>query len=426
MGIELDSGSGGSTLATDTVSAEEVQRICIGYGVEDTWTRVNAGAGFPVSVDSFGTGIDQGAGGVGSNTQRVTIANDDALLTTIDADTSAMKTALEIIDDWDESDRAKTNPIAGQAGIAANAGNMDALTTRVVIATNDTHFGTVGTASDIDGVIHGQLRYIADQLVTIDSDTNDVKTAIELLDNAVDGNYLNVNVNLAGTDVVDGAGNDAAGVQRVVIATDDVNLSAMKTALEIMDDWDDGSDHCEVAAVSVVPGTAATNLGKARASALGATDTGVAPLAVRNDDLADLAGADGDYTPVQVDSKGAVYVNQAAAELHSASGIAAGGAADEMIAQVAGKKLLIVAMSLVATSTTTNNVYVNNDDNDLYGNAANPIPMSMDADGDTIAGITLDYNPAGWFKTDTVNEAVTLTGSAAQDIIWSVSWIETD
>ena len=33
-----------------------------------------------------------------------------------------------------------------------------------------------------------------------------IKTAVELLDNAVDGNYLNTNLNLAGTDVTANAG----------------------------------------------------------------------------------------------------------------------------------------------------------------------------------------------------------------------------
>jgi len=46
-------------------------------------------------------------------------------------------TALQIMDDWDESDRAKVNPIAGQAGIAANSGAADALTPRVILATDD-------------------------------------------------------------------------------------------------------------------------------------------------------------------------------------------------------------------------------------------------------------------------------------------------
>ncbi len=65
------------------------------------------------------------------------------LLTTIDGDTgnivtdvSAIKTALEIIDDWDESDRAKVNIIAGQVGVDSNSGNKSDKTIRNVIATD--------------------------------------------------------------------------------------------------------------------------------------------------------------------------------------------------------------------------------------------------------------------------------------------------
>jgi len=99
---------------------------------------------------------------------------------------SAIKTAVEVMDDWDESDRAKVSPIAGQAGIAANAGAMDALTTRITIATDDTHLGAVGAAADVDGVLHAQQRFIGEA------------------------------------------------------------VAATQTAAEIMDDWDDGADHCEV------------------------------------------------------------------------------------------------------------------------------------------------------------------------------------
>ena len=157
-------------------------------------------------------------------------------------------------------------------------------------------------------------------------------------------------------------------------------------------------------------------------------DPGVAVLSVRKDDVTDLAGADGDYTPLQVDNRGALYVNPAAAEPQRNSGVAVGGApgTDDIIAAVGGKKLLITGLALFATSETVNNVFIDNVDNDLIGNTGNPIPLSTDADGNTVAGFVLPFNPHGWFKTDTINEAVTLNSSAAQDIIWSVSWIETD
>ena len=42
-------------------------------------------------------------------------------------------------------------------------------------------------------------------------------------------------------------------------------------------------------------------------SAQGTTDAGLPALVVRNDTLADLSGADGDYTPLQVNATGALY-----------------------------------------------------------------------------------------------------------------------
>lgn len=69
-----------------------------------------------------------------------------------------------------------------------------------------------------------------------------------------------------------------------------------------------GVDIGDVDVLSVVPGTGATNLGKAVDSALGATDTGVAALAVRDDALATLTPADNDYTNLRTNSRGALWV----------------------------------------------------------------------------------------------------------------------
>lgn len=47
-------------------------------------------------------------------------------------------TSLAVMDDWDESDRAKVNLIVGQAGVAAGAGAVSVATQRVIIATDQT------------------------------------------------------------------------------------------------------------------------------------------------------------------------------------------------------------------------------------------------------------------------------------------------
>ncbi len=63
-----------------------------------------------------------------------------------------------------------------------------------------------------------------------------IKTAVQALDNSVDGNYLNVNLNVAGTDVDANSGNKSAASQRVCIATDDVPIALVNTKLDHLSD----------------------------------------------------------------------------------------------------------------------------------------------------------------------------------------------
>ena len=66
-----------------------------------------------------------GAGAVSAQVQRVTLGSDDPAVA-----------SLAVIEDWDESDRAKVNPIVGQAGVQGASGTVTALTQRVVLATD--------------------------------------------------------------------------------------------------------------------------------------------------------------------------------------------------------------------------------------------------------------------------------------------------
>ena len=78
-----------------------------------------SGAGFNIT-QLGGVNVNLGAGAVATGTQRMTLGSDDPAVA-----------ALQIMDDWDESDRAKVNPIVGQAGVAAGAGASSATTQRV-------------------------------------------------------------------------------------------------------------------------------------------------------------------------------------------------------------------------------------------------------------------------------------------------------
>ena len=133
----------------------------------------------------------------------------------------------------------------------------------------------------------------------------------------------------------------------------DQNSAAILTAVQIMDDWDDG-DKCKVilqtgsnaigklaansgvdigdvtltagtAAIgklaansgidigdvdvtSIVPGTGATNLGKAEDLAHSSGDVGVAAMTVRANSAVSLSGADNDYQPLITDTNGRLHV----------------------------------------------------------------------------------------------------------------------
>lgn len=59
-----------------------------------------------------------------------------ALQTTQETSLDAIQTSVEIMDDWDETNRAAVNLIAGQVGVQGAAGASTALTQRVAVATD--------------------------------------------------------------------------------------------------------------------------------------------------------------------------------------------------------------------------------------------------------------------------------------------------
>lgn len=97
-----------------------------GIGHLNTLAGVVASARAAVNLIAGQAGITADAGNVAANTPRMTLANNDPAVT-----------ALQVMDDWDESDRAKVNLIASQAGVDGNSGAASAKTLRVVSATDD-------------------------------------------------------------------------------------------------------------------------------------------------------------------------------------------------------------------------------------------------------------------------------------------------
>lgn len=93
-----------------------------------------------------------------------------------------------------------------------------------------------------------------------------------------------------------GLGNGtAATALRVTLPTDGTGVVGLNAGSNNIGDVD---------VLSVIPGTGATNLGKAEDAAHTTGDVGVMVLAVRNDANAALAGTDADYIPFSADSGG--------------------------------------------------------------------------------------------------------------------------
>jgi len=219
-------------------------------------------------------------------------------------------------------------------------GGTEATALRVTIASDSTGVVTVddgGGALTVDGTVTANLG-------TTDNAVLDaVAASLSVLDDWDDSNYANVNMNLAGSDAQAGEGTISATTQRVTIATDDDGVAHLATIAGDTTSVDgkitacntgavvlaagtagigkltanSGTDIGDVDVTSIVPGYGATNLGKREDDAHSNLDTGVMALAVRNDAIAAIGAADGDYAPLQVNSAGSLYTKDETGEAGS-------------------------------------------------------------------------------------------------------------
>ena len=97
-----------------------------------------------------------------------------------------------------------------------------------------------------------------------------------------------------------------------------------------------------------------------------------------------------------------------------------------IITAVAGKKFRILSLTILGLSATVTNVHLETKttNTDCFGDSTNPIPISVDADGDNIPGVALNWNPGGWFETADANEDMAVILSAAQPVLICGNYIE--
>jgi len=94
---------------------------------------------------------------------------------------------------------------------------------------------------------------------------------------------------------------------------------------------------------SVVPGVAATSLGKAEDAAHATGDTGVAVWGVRNDGAAtSYASANGDYTPHAVDTNGAQFIRETPANIATLTNVTAATSSTTILAANVNRRSCVI------------------------------------------------------------------------------------
>lgn len=220
----------------------------------------------------------------------------EGILTTIDIDTGNIST--------------KIDTLAG--AVSGTEMQVDVLTMPAVTIQDGGNSITVDTASvtDLDlgaGTITRESRGLI---------LSSFATTTTLADSAAYGDdqtagLASVNARLwDGSQYVRSRGDATNGL--------DVDVTRIATALPAGTNAigklaaNSGVDIGDVDVTSIIPGTGATNLGKAEDAAHITGDVGVMMLGVRNDNFTTLTSDEGDYSPFQLDQFGRLYTKAAA------------------------------------------------------------------------------------------------------------------
>ena len=154
-------------------------------------------------------------GGTEATALRVTIASDSTGVVSVDDGGGALTVDGTVTANLGTTDNAVLDAIAASLAVLDDWDDSNYANVNANIAGTDIVGGAGAVASGV-------------QRVTLASDDPAV-TSLGNLDNAVDGNYLNVNMNLDGSDAQAGEGTISATTQRVTIATDDDGVAHLAT-----------------------------------------------------------------------------------------------------------------------------------------------------------------------------------------------------
>lgn len=254
---------------------------------------------------------------------------------------------------------------------------------------------------------------------------------------------------MGGAAIAMGTGVRSAGTQRVTIATDDV-VPVTGTFWQAT----------QPVSLASVPSHAVTNAGTFAVQVDGA---GLTSLQLLDDAVATVAsaitskgfaavGTDGTNARViKTDSSGELQVDvltlpalAAGTNLigKTASGLDVSNLYDgstaltpkfaklssastgnqALVSAVVGKKIRVLALHVMATAST-NSIYVNDGTADLYADSTRKIPLDVTGAAGP-GGISLPFNPVGWFETAATNRPLNINLTSANGIVAVASYVE--
>lgn len=360
----------GATFATDDIAGVQHPKTKIEFGASDSATQVADadGSRLPVKV---GDALPAGNNNIGD----VDVASLPALpagtnnigdvdvltLPALPAGTNAIgKLAANSGVDIGDVD-VTSLPSTSAAGATTAADNSANSSTKAPVlsakATAASPSWTEGNQVPLSTTLAGSVRTIVQNSSPIDVN---VATALPAGTNAIGKLSANSGVDIGDVDVT--------SLPALPTGSNAIGKLAANSGIDIGD----------VDVTSIIPGTGATNLGKAADAVAGATDTGIPAYAIRDDVLTTLTPADGDYAPLRVNSTGALHV----------TGGGGGTQYVEDVAHASGDTgTLALAVRLDANTTLV----------DTTGDYA---PLQVDANGALKVNITAGAGSGGTASTD--------------------------
>jgi hypothetical protein len=289
------------------------------------------------------------------------------------------------------------------AGLPVNLVSATSLTvTAVSTVTSITNVVTLGTISNALptgtntlGTVN--LGTLAAPLTVVGSGAEDTALRVTIATNS--SGVISVDDNDASI-TVDGT----VAVSTVTSVTNVVAVAAVSTVTSV-------TNVVNVDAVSTV--TSVTNVVNVAAVSTVTSVSSVAALPARSRTVDSISAAL---------ATGAIMNGLVELTPKFASGNNATTAALTLIAAVSDKTLRVLSLQLVGCAST-NAVYIGDGTANLYGTSTYKIPL--DVSGATgPAGLTLPFNPLGWFQTAATNRPIVINVTNASSLTAIASYVE--